>query len=336
MHPHWMSIVLFTYSLTGLHSEWVEIPQMDSVVGNKRDLLIDHSDILSGIYSKKDLNNLKYEDLIDIVGPDYEKHFLKYLKDHKSEVNESNTSLVLNGSLFENTTTDLPVKFVNQSVFSTDLSPKLNIGDNGFLKSTISSEKLKSFEDAKYRNTTIDLQTSNLFHAADRTADSIERKVTTSSGKGVNGKIMDTKEFNKDADLKNTNTNTTDKKEKPKLILKVMKMKTTPSTPLSFSGIFKFLKNIQNSFVVDASGGLRGKIKSLEKFRDQLLINIGKNRLVLLSMIKAMMPGPDIKYTTNSSLKLNAHTTVTLIPLFSGCVKAVKATLIRALFWSVN
>lgn len=58
-------------------------------------------------------------------------------------------------------------------------------------------------------------------------------------------------------------------------------------TPNKFSinGLFDFLKNIQKSFVSTAAKGIGNKIKSLQKFRDQLLINI-EDRLSQLFTLK--------------------------------------------------
>lgn len=62
----------------------------------------------------------------------------------------------------------------------------------------------------------------------------------------------------------------------PKVVqLKFVKVKPKETESFSFSGFMKFLREIQSSFVTKTARSIKDKIRTLEQFRDDILINIG-------------------------------------------------------------
>lgn len=68
-----------------------------------------------------------------------------------------------------------------------------------------------------------------------------------------------------------------DKQEtaKPKIFKLIPIQSSGGGAGLSLTGFIDFLKNIQNSFVTKTARSIQDKIKVLQNFKDQLLINIG-------------------------------------------------------------
>lgn len=62
----------------------------------------------------------------------------------------------------------------------------------------------------------------------------------------------------------------------PKVVqLKFVKVKPKETESFSFSGFMKFLRDIQSSFVTKTARSIKDKIRTLEQFRDDILMSIG-------------------------------------------------------------
>lgn len=236
-----------------ISAEWIQIPQKSSENIRKHDLTLDHSTILDNIYSKKDLNNLKYEDLKDLIGSGFENEFGKFLEHHKMPTNNYDI-LGFDGSEFESVDNE---KMVNESVFSVTKQPAL--------QSTTGRPNQET-----YRNETI-----NFTPKKNQLVDNVRRFDAIHPTKNIDNKLFIVDEITGHINKTKSEVNDLNKiTKKKKIVFKLLKV--PPSNPLTFSGIIKFLKGIQKSFISDATGGIKNKIKSLENFKDQLMSNISK------------------------------------------------------------
>lgn len=79
--------------------------------------------------------------------------------------------------------------------------------------------------------------------------------------------------------------NITSSKKEIKRKFRVVQMPNENLPNFGFFNFMDFIKNIQQSFVVKASSGLKAKIDMLNDFKNKLLMNIGKKKELSLSSI---------------------------------------------------
>lgn len=285
MEPN--SILILLVLSVAIGAEWIEIPQQNSEITRQHDLALDHSTILRNIYSKKDLNNLKYEDLKDMIGSGFENEFGKFLEDHHRIDTNNFDILAFDGSEFESVGNET---IMNESAFSVDKlsAPGLTTTKPNQDKSQ-QNTKPTGNNQGKHANETINFKLEK-----HKLVDNVRRLDANQMDGIVPTKNIDDKLFmadEQDERPKNINKtksevnglNQTTKKKK-KIVFRLLKVQ--PSNPLTFSGILEFLKGIQKSFITDAAGGIKNKIKSLENFKDQLMDNISIKFNLLANKIK--------------------------------------------------
>lgn len=262
-------------------AEWIEIPQQNSEITRQHDLALDHSTILRNIYSKKDLNNLKYEDLKEMIGSGFENEFGKFLEDHRIDTNNFDI-LAFDGSKFDSAGNETNI---NESVFSIDkLSALESTTSKPNQDKSQQNTKQTGNKQEKYANETINFKLEK-----QQLVDNVRRLDANHMDGIVPTHNIDDKLFIADEeDERPTNINKTKSevndlnqitKKKKKIVFRLLKVQ--PSNPLTFSGILEFLKGIQKSFITDAAGGIKNKIKSLENFKDQLMTNISIKFILL-------------------------------------------------------
>lgn len=267
MQWSWISILLVVLATTS-ESEWIQISQEHSDKNGIRDLALDHSAILENIYTKKDLNNLKYEDLDDVIGAGFENDFLKFLENHRSELNQTSSELLAyDGSPFGSDTDDKTPNSSNESEITSETILE------------VVSQNENSSEDGRKFNHSVKHETAlNPFSTENERKSFILKNVNNvNSVKSVSGKIVhlsDLDAFHNVTHESNDQKNYNKTAKTKKIILKMLKIQPPPQP--SFSDILKYLKEIQQSFMVKAAGGIQDKIKTLENFRDELMANIGK------------------------------------------------------------
>lgn len=264
-------IILVALRIAATNTEWIQIAQTNSGIDRKNGLALDNSAILDNIYSRKDL---KYEDLEELIGPGFEGEFGKFLEAHKG--NESNTPLLaFDGSEFTNNDDEIEN---TQSVFTTRPN---DFHKDGHLESHKSSEK-----DRKYANETlVSVVTEN-----ERKFDISKVQSTAITLSSIDDKVISVADEMADENQtenadKTQSVDQNKNVKKKKIVLKMVRVKSVEH-PFSLSAVMKFLKNIQETLVADATGGIKNKIKSLETFKNQLVLNIRKFPPLLINKIE--------------------------------------------------
>lgn len=248
--------------------KWIQIEQRNSAPNGVRGLALDRSAMLSHIFSKDDL---KYEDLVDVIGPGFEQDFLKFLdSSNGSSIVEDTTQLVAYDGTPFGSIEDEKYEENNGTKRVFSLDPLHNVIDLQSNASTSSNTR---------NDTTKHIQTQK--KKVKENAIENERKLVVSviddePVTQVDGKVFDMSDQtnarnNSDAKASQQSLEKTTKKKN--LILKMVKIKPPP--PPTFTDILKFLQEIQESLLVNAAGGIKNKIKSLEIFKNELISNIG-------------------------------------------------------------
>lgn len=238
-----------------VHSEWIEISQSSKSIRDGS-LAIDRSMLLSNVDLTKDFKNVKYEDLVDIIGPDFEKEFTKYSHEHGDNRFMGNTTNI-------EVLSDSPrgvEKFESSYELHVEPNYPVDVRNNQY------SEKYDSGE-----FTTIKNPAKSVYSAASTPAPTVSTVIAS-----INKKIMHTNpqhttkkppHSKKSPEKKSSDSG----QMQTKIILKHIEYK-----PFDFSGILKYLRNMQNAFSFDAIQSIHDKIAFLEDFKDQMLLNIRK------------------------------------------------------------
>lgn len=250
--------------------KWIEIVQKDTEAKGAREMALDRSAMLSNIFSK---NDLKYEDLVDVIGPGFERDFHKFLEVNKDEFVDNSTQLLAyDGTPFGSGSDEEIDQGRGNASETPDFKPNIDLENDDITANSTKVGTQLEYEKEKVKAVSKEKIVEN------------ERKLGLSKPdkdgepvKSVNGKVFEVSE------MENVD-NTTHRKQsqrdrdktgkKKNLVLKMVKIEEPP--PPTFTEVLNFLKEIQESLLVDATGGIKSKIKSLENFKNELISNIGK------------------------------------------------------------
>lgn len=266
MYVNYLNFIFVFCLVFEINGEWIEIAQ-----NAEHKSAMERS--IHSLHSTKNLDDLKYEDLADLIGPNFEEEFEKYLNEHRNKIGKKT---YLNESMFvsdnnESTTASAQVSKVNDKhIFYAD---PWAIYDQP-AKTTISKKLLIKFNETNtwpvlngdkntnvYISSSIPLSIVN--DSTEKSAEQVSQSLTSATTTTTSTEAI-------------TQTNSTylidnvPKSIKRKLIFKRVEFK-----PFNFSGIFNFLKNIQKNFSFGTSQNVHEKVKYLEKFKDQMMSNIG-------------------------------------------------------------
>lgn len=278
-------MILVLVSIRSAHSEWIQIAQNPKHTNQSHLLALNQSIITADAYARKDVDDLKYEDLIDIVGPEFQDTFEKYLENHRNKIAENYTlsesdrsdSVPKTASFSEvlSQQGDVQISSGEKQIFYVDpwaiydtnpaesmqarrLWMKFNQTDpNGFTTSVMSVDPSDLFV------------TSNHDHNQNVASHNRLQFSLQQAGKP---KIRTTTEASASDESSLAEPTTAKSVQKPKIILK----KLEPFNPFDFSHILQFMKNVQKSFALGTMHSINGKIKYLEQFKNQLVTNIGE------------------------------------------------------------
>lgn len=280
------SLLLSTFFLISIYCDWVRIDQRIPNEAYEHRVSFDNSLKNSDIFLDKNPDNLKYEDILDLFGPEVESDFLKFLKVYN---NESNKTI----------NTDKNVEKINKKYFQNDIMNKSKEfeqfrkdGDN---EKNITTKN--SFHDdpwaiydkpAKVVEETSDSDENPNVQKFNNQTDFIEtvfnftidskRNLSTKESELESAKNLSDKVHLKLEVRNNNNTkyNMTRNKPVPEKRIVYKLIEVEPPEPFSFKKIVEFLKNIQESFAFNTARGITDKIKYLQDFKNKMLDNIGK------------------------------------------------------------
>lgn len=254
--------------------EWIEIPQSAEQT-SERKLSIDNSMVASNGFIVKDLNELKYEELADIIGPGFEDEFSKFLSKHSHEMNASADD-------------DVGVnQTIKQNLFYVD--PWLKYDQGHTTAPFITSQHV--WIDSKHKNTAANHRnrsatTSNAIASSITLRQNMTTTTTSKSHTTVNQMPHVTNKATAAQAVPNANkkqpaaasttTKMSNSSNKPIPKRKTNQIKWIPYNPFSFNEILNFLRSIQHTFSIDTARGVTAKIEILKKFKAELLHNIGK------------------------------------------------------------
>lgn len=178
---------------------------------------------------------IRYEDLEHIIGPGFEDELEKFYQRHKEETERKRN---------EERRTKLPAETIatNEDPWSVYDNP-LHIG---LLSEPITVTDVNGSESVE--NTMLNEKNRyEEYDEADRSSGSSNENYENVTVQAV---------------------------PVPKVVqFKFVKVK--PQESFSFSGFMKFLRDIQSSFVTKTARSIKDKIRTLEQFRDDILLSIG-------------------------------------------------------------
>ncbi len=186
---------------------------------------------------------IRYEDLEHIIGPGFEEELEKFYQRHKDEMERKRNE-------------DRPKKSRPETRPQSYDEDPWSVYDNP-LHISVSKEPISVTdinESESIENPT--LNDNNRYEEYDEVDHNL------SSGPTSENYENDTAEF--------------PAATVPKVVqFKFVKMKPKDTeSPFSFSGFMKFLRDIQSSFVSKTARSIKDKIRTLEQFRDDILLNI--------------------------------------------------------------
>lgn len=242
-----VSSIVWCISLAPITGDWVEIKQKNAA----RTAPLVNSPKPSAVHETPP-SRLRYEDLEHIIGPGFEEDLERFYEKHKKEISISTTTPKPDAHRIFLPQTNDPWSIYDKSPAvepSVVISPKLDIsGEN-------STTEHKMHSSVMDERKSIDAQSN---------VNSKTSEIPTQSDDSLKPKPSIDRKPNK-----------TTKKGKPNIV-RLASVKHTTQTPMSFAAIIKFLKSIQSTFVTTTARSIQEKIKMLEGFKDDLLINIGK------------------------------------------------------------
>lgn len=193
--------------------------------------------------SKKTIDDdtpIRYEDLEHIIGPGFEEELEKFYQRHKDEMDRKR---------FE----DKPKKVIKQPT-NEEVDDPWSVYDNP-LHISVSKEPI----------TVTDIN------------DSIRDEATILNDNSDKTRY---EEYDESDQLSGTSSEnyenvTIEPVTVPKIVqFKFVKVKPKDTEPFSFTGFMKFLREIQSTFVTKTARSIKDKIRTLEQFRDEILLNI--------------------------------------------------------------
>lgn len=245
---HWIKQIMFVLQAIAfrVECEWIEIPQTSEQI-SERKLSIENSMVPSDGFEVKDLNQLKYEELADIIGPGFEDEFSKFLKRHSHEINSNaDEQSSANQSIY----VDPWLKYDHTSPFIT--SKRLWTDSNS------------SFDYTKNTTTTTFVPSVSL-----RKNSKTKNREKDGTNKLAPNNISEIN--NKTSAIRISNST-----NKPIPNRKTNRIKWMPyNSPFNFNEILNFLRSIKNSFSMHTARGVTAKIDKLKKFKAELMRNIG-------------------------------------------------------------
>lgn len=253
-----LSLVIF------VNCEWVEISQGG---GSQRKFNIKHSMVSTGSLAEKDLNKLSYEQLVEIIGPEFEVEFSKFLTKHSHEISANGDELGFGNQTME------------EDMFYVDPWMKYDL-DHTTAPFLTSSKPF--WMDSANKNTSVETVSTT-------TSTSVAPIMTTTTmmptlnsteptsnvtGAGATGIFSETDKKILTPAQNVYATKVTNTTSKPKLIRKISRIKQLPYDPFHFNEVLSFWRRIQNTFSMNSARGITAKIQILTKFKDDLLHNI--------------------------------------------------------------
>ncbi|XP_037029718.1 uncharacterized protein LOC119069694 [Bradysia coprophila] len=210
---------------------------------------------------------IKYEDLEHIIGPGFEDELEKFYQRHKSEVERKrpddrpkNKGTATRPAAYE----DDPWSVYDNPVHISVINEPINVAD---VSDTEQDEKTMLNDKHRYEE----------YDETDRvsggSSNENHERVTM---RPVTNRYEEYDETDHVSGSSNENyENVTRKRGTPAKVVQVKFVKATPTVePFSFGGFIKFLRDIQSTFVSKTARSIKDKIRTLEQFRDDILINI--------------------------------------------------------------
>lgn len=228
---------------------WVKIPQKNTgraAVDTLKPIAVHENPPTS--------SRLRYEDLEHIIGPGFEDDLERFYEKHKKESSVSTNTPKPDAHRIFLPQTDDPWSIYDKSPAvesSVVVSPKLDI--KGSKENSTSEHKL---------------HVSSMDERKSVEAQNNENSMTPEMPIQSDGSLKQKPTI----DRKRNNAT---KKGRPNVV-RLASVKQSTSVPMSFAAIIKFLKSIQSTFVTTTARSIQEKIKMLEGFKDDLLLNIGK------------------------------------------------------------
>lgn len=232
--------------------DWVKIPQKNTARTAPQ---VDTLKPSAAHETPPTSSHLRYEDLEHIIGPGFEEDLERFYEKHKKETAISTTTPKPDAHRIFLPQTDDPWSIYDKSSAvesSVVISPKLDI--------KITEENSSTAH--KLHSTVMDERKSNY-------PQNIEKSITPEM------KIQSDGPLKQKPSIDRKQPSNTTKTGRPNIV-RLASVKQTTQAPMSFSAIIKFLKSIQSTFVTTTARSIQEKIKMLEGFKDDLLINIGK------------------------------------------------------------
>lgn len=264
----WIIVFIFgKYFITLVNCEWIKIDQR-----TPPKYQVDH-------FSNKDLNNLKYEDLIELFGPDVKSDFFKFIKQQDVENFDSikidknvSKNMVNEFSDGKVSTTTSPEYSKNTKIIFNDPWAIYDVSDASISKPKTWNGNAASVAE-KVANHKSDLF-GEVFNFTKNSNKHFSNS-TLHNSKKINGKI-DSNVNLEDASLSSEPDRNSSKSGLPKMKVVYKLVEVEQMQPFSFRKMLDYLQSIQKTFVFDTTRGISDKVKYLEDFKDKILANIGK------------------------------------------------------------
>lgn len=235
--------IVWCILLVPITGDWVKIPQKngartDPLVGTLNSSVVHETPPIS--------SRLRYEDLEHIIGPGFEEDLERFYEKHKKESSISTTTAKPDAHRIFRQQLDDPWSIYDKSPAiesSVIVSPKLDIkSSEANITRVIDDQKLTEInENSKKQEITIEA----VVYSSPKSKPLIDKKKNNSTKQG-----------------------------RPQIV-RIASVKQATPAPMSFAAIIKFLKSIQSTFVTTTARSIQEKIKMLEGFKDDLLLNIG-------------------------------------------------------------
>lgn len=274
-----MQIVVLVSTVFCVDCDWVEISKGAEQMAEHR-LSIEHSMVPSESFVVKDLNRIQFEELADIIGPEFENEFPEFSKKHSHGVNatDGNETIIY---------VDPWLKYDREQTTAPFITPKQVWIDSGHRNVSINFGNKLTFiapNDSLQRNAVTTAMTTTTTTAlvtkattaipttkpTRSTHTSQMEHVTISTTEKVSSKI------NHSRVAPDTNASTSKRlAASSKPLRKATRIKWAARNPFDFNEVMNYLRKIQNSFSMDANQGIGAKIEMLKTFKMRLMRNIG-------------------------------------------------------------
>lgn len=278
-------VILKYFFLFGsiVHGEWIRIAQNSDRHDIDPDEIIDSSSLLvSDARNKQNFSEIKYEDLLDVIGHDVGRDFRT--RDHSGHFkpNDKNRRLHFNAT---------NKRYSGDSRKSSTLYyPNDKYIDPWAIYDKPITSKPEAVKVSSLLETNVKWLTTNDPLDTSTTPSSVFSSNVHGTSPQRNKTIVLT---NKTHLLVNTNRTTSkprktstvrvQRKPSQKLVPTQVIVKHVEFKPFDFSGILKFFTSIQKSFSFGGIARVGDKVNFLQDFRDRLLTNIGRLRSGVIS-----------------------------------------------------